>query len=131
MHGDIASCENDWADLEKSIVEGTFRETSLVTIHLCQSGRVMNRDMIGYDTDEVTIFAMLLLDRLGTLRATALQSKPEWRDLCCNRPRNCSEWREEELIDDVEYELRVEFALAEFFNAYKIGTYIRAKAAHI
>lgn len=102
MYGDIASCENDWADLEKSIVEGTFREASLVTIHLYQSGRVMNRDMIGCDTDEVTIFAMLLLDRLGTLRATALQSKPEWRDLCRNRPRNGSEWREEELIDDVE-----------------------------
>ena len=30
MHGDIASCENDWANLEKSVVEGTFREASLV-----------------------------------------------------------------------------------------------------
>lgn len=107
MHRDIASCENDRPYLEEGIVKLTFGEASLVPIYLYQCGGLLYRDMIRRNTDEVTIFAMLLLDRLGALCATTLSGKPEGGNLCCDRARECSERRQEELIDDVRYCLRM------------------------
>ena len=93
MYENIASCENHGSDLEESVVKGAFREASFVAVHLCQCGRVMDRDMIRRNTNEIAMFAMLLLDRLGALGAATLHCKPDWRNLGCDRARKCFERR--------------------------------------
>lgn len=79
MEADIPGVENDRSDLKEGVIKIALSEVAFVGVNLLNRGRIIDRNAVGCNSDEIAMLEVEIHDSCGTPSTSTLFSEPKRR----------------------------------------------------